>query len=422
MVYVLSKDGNPLMPTARHGRVRRLIKNGKAVILNYRPFTIQLTYAVNNNKQEVSLGVDTGSKYIGLSATTPKRVLFEARVALRTDIKEKLAFRRNARKARRYVKTRYRKHRYLNRRTQCTKGTLTPSISHRIDCHIYWIKKVCKCLPINTIIIETAKFDSRLIKELANGNLPPEGDEYQHGELLGFYNVREYVLARDRYQCVLCHGKSNDQHLHVHHIKSRMIAGNTPANLITLCKTCHGKLHRNELSLPAIHTRKYIGTADATFMSILNARIYKILEAELGSHTNIRKTYGYITRYLRISNKLDKTHNIDARCISGNPNAIPLPNIYEIEKIRVNNRQIHKYSFIKGGKRKLNQAPYEVYGYRLFDTVRIGENTGFVRGRRSTGRFLVYAMTGEVISNSVSYKKLTLINHNQSYLYHPVTK
>ena len=31
MVYVLSKDGQPLMPTDRHGKVRHLLKEGKAV-------------------------------------------------------------------------------------------------------------------------------------------------------------------------------------------------------------------------------------------------------------------------------------------------------------------------------------------------------------------------------------------------------
>ena len=43
MVYVLNIDGKPLMPTKRLGRVRHLLKECKAVILNYHPFTIKLT-------------------------------------------------------------------------------------------------------------------------------------------------------------------------------------------------------------------------------------------------------------------------------------------------------------------------------------------------------------------------------------------
>lgn len=44
MVYVLSKDGKPLMPTERHGKVRRLLKEKKAKVVNRTPFTIQLLY------------------------------------------------------------------------------------------------------------------------------------------------------------------------------------------------------------------------------------------------------------------------------------------------------------------------------------------------------------------------------------------
>ena len=51
MVYVLNKYGNPLMPTTRHGRVRRLLSKGLAVVVDYRPFTIQLTYDTPNGVQ-----------------------------------------------------------------------------------------------------------------------------------------------------------------------------------------------------------------------------------------------------------------------------------------------------------------------------------------------------------------------------------
>ena len=80
MVYVLDKTGHPLMPTGRHGKVRRLLKNGEAKVVRRCPFTIQLTYRTTGRTQPVTLGVDAGSKHIGLSATTEKKVLFEADV------------------------------------------------------------------------------------------------------------------------------------------------------------------------------------------------------------------------------------------------------------------------------------------------------------------------------------------------------
>ena len=60
MIYVLNSKGVPLMPTSRHGKVRHLLRDKKAIIVRYHPFTIQLTKEKSNEAQEVSLGVDTG--------------------------------------------------------------------------------------------------------------------------------------------------------------------------------------------------------------------------------------------------------------------------------------------------------------------------------------------------------------------------
>ena len=43
-VCVLSNSGERLMPTFRLGKVRRLLKDGKAKIVKHHPFTIQLLY------------------------------------------------------------------------------------------------------------------------------------------------------------------------------------------------------------------------------------------------------------------------------------------------------------------------------------------------------------------------------------------
>jgi len=44
MVYVLNKNGKPLMPTKRHGKVGHLLKSGLAKVTKREPFTIQLLY------------------------------------------------------------------------------------------------------------------------------------------------------------------------------------------------------------------------------------------------------------------------------------------------------------------------------------------------------------------------------------------
>ena len=64
MVYVLNQDGQPLMPTKNHAKVRVLVKDGKAKVVRRTPFTIQLTYNSTHYTQPVSLGVDAGSRHI----------------------------------------------------------------------------------------------------------------------------------------------------------------------------------------------------------------------------------------------------------------------------------------------------------------------------------------------------------------------
>ena len=53
MVYVVNKNGQPLMPTENHAKVRILLKSGKAKVINRCPFTIQLTYESTNYTQKV---------------------------------------------------------------------------------------------------------------------------------------------------------------------------------------------------------------------------------------------------------------------------------------------------------------------------------------------------------------------------------
>ena len=65
-IYVLNKDGNPLMPSHNYARVRRMLKTGKACIACYQPFTIRLTYQVTNpGLQPCIVCIDPGRTNIG---------------------------------------------------------------------------------------------------------------------------------------------------------------------------------------------------------------------------------------------------------------------------------------------------------------------------------------------------------------------
>lgn len=133
MVYVLDIEGRPLMPTERHGKVRRLLRDGQAHVVRLQPFTIQLDYESTTYRQKVSLGVDAGSVHIGVSATTEMNELFAAEVVLRTDIVKRIASRLELRRGRRFRKTRYRKPRFDNRRRK--EDWLAPSVRNKVEKH-----------------------------------------------------------------------------------------------------------------------------------------------------------------------------------------------------------------------------------------------------------------------------------------------
>src|SRR2546428_4080199 len=219
-VYVLNCHGQPLMPGDPR-KARLLFKEGRAKVVRMVPFTLQLLYGSSGYKQEVSLGMDAGSQHIGVSATTEQMVLFEAEVQPRTDIQKLLATRRQFRRSRRSRKTRYRKCRFLNRKKRS--GWLASSVQHKVEAHLKTIRLVHKILPVSRTTLEVAQFD---IQKIRNPEI--EGKDYQRGPQHGFWNVREYVLARDRHVCQWCQGKSKDPMLTVHHIESRETGGGEP--------------------------------------------------------------------------------------------------------------------------------------------------------------------------------------------------
>lgn len=401
-VFVLNQRTQPLMPCSPR-RARVLVKQGRAKVVKRTPFTIQLVTATGEATQLINLGVDAGYKTIGLSATTEKKALFEAEVQLRTDVVELLSTRREFRRARRNRKTRYRKARFLNRKKP--NGWLAPSVQNRIEAHLKAVKRVNEILPISKTVVEVAQFDIQKIK-----NPKISGAEYQQGDQLGFWNVREYVLWRDNHTCQCCHGKSKDKRLNVHHIESRKTGGDSPENLITLCETCHKRLHKNEVKLKIRRGKPF---KVETFMGIMRWAFYNRLKS---LYPDVSLTYGYITKNTRIANGLEKSHLVDARCISGNPSAKPGEATYFIKHIRGQNRQLHKATIRKGSHRQANKAPRYIHGFQLFDKVSFQGKECFIFGRRSSGYFDLRKLDGTRVHNSANVKSLSLLEKSNPFL------
>ena len=284
-VFVLNMRGRPLMPCSP-AKARHLLKAGKAVVRRRTPFTIQLRIATGETKQSVTLGVDAGAKHVGLSAATEREEVFASEVELRQDITGLLAARLSLRRERRQRKTRYRAPRFLNRVRSKHKGWLAPSVENRIQAHMSRIDAICGLLPVTKIVIETASFDIQKIK-----HPDVEGTDYQQGDQLGFWNVREYVLFRDGHVCQHCHGHAKDKILNVHHLESRQTGGDAPNNLITLCETCHKACHAGKIKLKVKRGQSFRAEA---FMGIMR---WTLLDRVRKTHPKlpVENTYGYLT-------------------------------------------------------------------------------------------------------------------------------
>lgn len=327
MVYIQNKEGSPLMPTKRHGKVRRLLKQGLAKVVKRKPFTIQLHFETTEYIQEIVLGIDSGYTYIGVSAVSEKEEVFASEVTLLDGMKERNEERKSHRKNRRQ-QLRYRQPRFDNRKKK--EGWLAPSIQHKLDSHLRYIESIKKILPISKVIVEVGNFDIQKIK-----NPDIQGKEYQEGEQKDFWNLREYIFHRDGHTCQNpnCKNKSKQVILCVHHIMYRSNGGSdAPSNLITLCDKCHTpKNHEGFLKTWKPKVKQF---KEATFMNIVRWRLVNILQC---GHT-----YGCETKSKRIVCEIEKSHINDAFVIAGGSSQQRIEPFF-VQQTRRNNRSLEKF-------------------------------------------------------------------------------
>ncbi|MHA2297467.1 MAG: RNA-guided endonuclease IscB [Candidatus Hodarchaeales archaeon] len=328
-VFVLNCNDKPLMPTTPR-KARILLETGKATILKYDPFfTIQLVHGSSGYRQPVKFGLDGGYSKIGFSAVTAKEELLCGELSLLEGMTERMNEKRMYRNNRRRGK-RYRAPRFNNRRRK--EGWLAPSTLHKHNSHLWLVSLVDSSVPVTEKVIEVASFDIQKIK-----NPSITGVDYQQGEQHSFWNLREYILHRDKHSCQnpACKNRAKQIILQVHHIgywKGDMT--DRPANLITLCTKCH--VNKNHLEKGSLHgwQAKLKSFRPETFMTVVRWQLVKTLNCDY--------TYGYLTKSRRIALKLPKSHNNDAFVIASGKRQ-KRSEAMVLEQIRRNNRSLEKF-------------------------------------------------------------------------------
>lgn len=415
----MNMRGDPLMPCTQK-KARILLKEGKAVIYKYDPFTIQLTYATGETKQDCHIGIDTGSKHIGMAITSENKVLFKGEIELRQDVKSNIDTKHIYRRSRRNRKTRYRQPRFLNRKR--SDKWLPPSLQNRVDHTFHWIDTFCSLVSDPILHIEVGKFDTaKMINPEINGV------DYQHGQTYGFFEERYFVFARDNYTCQCC-GKSKDKILQTHHIIYRSNGGTDRVdNLITVCTDCHtSKNHQKGGILYKWQEqhKKVKQYKEPPFMNAIRKRIF-------ARYPNAHTTYGSETTPHRKEFGLEKTHYNDAITISGITNIKEDPKEWLlIKQFRKKKRSLHEATARKGRKepncfQKRNSKNTPFYrGFYLNDKVKVFGHgqIGYITGFTSGGAY-VKNVDGEYITipnksyKQVSIKYLKLLSHNNNWQY-----
>jgi len=86
------------MPTQKFGMAKHFLDDGKAVPIQTRPFTIQLTFATSHHIQKVTFGNNTGYKNVKVFAVTAKAAVYSLGIELLKGIKQPLIKRRKYRR------------------------------------------------------------------------------------------------------------------------------------------------------------------------------------------------------------------------------------------------------------------------------------------------------------------------------------
>lgn len=341
-VYVLDKDGNPLMPTTRFGKVRRMLKDGLAKAVCTKPFTIQLQYEPKTHvTQKVVLGIDPGRTNIGVCAVREDGTcLFAGEEETRNrDIPNLMTNRKMHRQASRRGERLARKRlakkhgtttdrwnprhipgcekavpvkdirntesRFANRKRP--KGWLTPTARQLLRTHENTVTLISKILPVAEVSAEINRFAFMKLDDPAIC-----GTAYQRGPMHGFSSVREAIETIQGGRCLLCGKPIRD----LHHIVPRSHSGmNTAENLAGLCEECHEDVHKEADAARRLGTLKKGTKKKHAGASVLNQIIPHLLE-RLDAKYPVTVTEGWQTKAFRDAHGIPKTHAADAYCVA----------------------------------------------------------------------------------------------------------
>lgn len=433
-VFVLDRSGKALMPCSEK-RARLLLVRGRARVHRVVPFVIRLVdrRVESSAMQPLRIKLDPGSKSTGLalvrdtnSVDATTRAIQRGAVVLNLfelvhrgrQISGALAARRAMRRRRRGT-LRYRAPRFLNRNRPA--GWLAPSLQHRVDTSLAWVKRLMRWTPVLAVSSELVRFDMQALE-----NPEISGIEYQQGTLTG-YEVREYLLAKWGRKCAYC--DAGQVPLQVEHIHSRARGGtNRVSNLTLACAPCNTTKGTLPIAVFLAADPKRLAAILAQAKRLLkdaaavNATRWALVQAlkETGLPTELAS--GGRTKFNRTRLGIPKSHALDAVCV-GEVAAVhawqkPTLTVKCTGHGSYQRTRLDKYGFPRGYLTRSRR----VHGFQTGDLVRAdvpsGKKTGTHVGRvavRATGSFNIQC-AGEVVQG-IAHRHCRLVQRSDGYGY-----
>lgn len=430
-VLVLDKKKQPLMPCSEK-RARLLLERKQAVVVRRVPFTIRLKNRLLENSvvQPVSVCINPGSQHTGIAVCRESSedeqlqrfvlMLLELNHrghAIRDALTQRRAFRR-----RRRSQLRYRAPRFLNRSKP--QGWLAPSLRHRVETTLNWIKRLQKLVPVSIVRMELVKFDTQ---QLQNPEIART--EYQQGTLAG-YEVREYLLEKWHRTCAYC--AATNTPLQIEHIQPKSQGGSHRISNLTLaCADCNQKKSNQPVELflknkpellKKIHAQAKAPLKDA---AAVNSTRWALFRAIQTTGLNVTTGTGGQTKWNRTRLNIPKTHALDAACV-GNVDQVrntqkPTLAIKAMGRGSYQRTRLDRFGFPRGYLTRHKS----VLGFQTGDMVHAhvpsGKKQGTYTGRvavRASGSFNVTTSQGVV--QGISYKHCIQIQRNDGYQYQTI--
>ena len=280
-------------------------------------------------------------------------------------------------------KSRWRRVRVVHQK-RADNGWIAPSLMSRVFNIETWTRRLCKVYPITQLAYEDVKFDMQLMEK---PNI--QGIEYQQGTLQG-YELREYLLERDKRRCRYC-GKGK-RRLEIDHIQPKSKGGsNRVSNLTMACRPCNQK--KGNLvgeALKAACGEDFANKVDAakrraattrlrlTDAAAVNTIRWKIYETLKAIRPDVHTGTGGETAYHRNLAGLPKTHYYDAASVACIPKQPTQLSVQVIQAIGYGRRdRIGSGTFC--GRKPEKDKKVVVRGQRGRKSDRKGGAPGFVQ-------------------------------------------